>query len=86
MRRDRQPLLRAFLSGLACLLALPLLSAPAVADEGKTPRFEKADCWFVVPKGKARIRVQVSAAHTRAQLDRALDAFRKVGKKHGLVS
>jgi glycine C-acetyltransferase len=39
----------------------------------------------VVPKGKARIRVQVSAAHTREHLDRALTAFRKVGKKHGLV-
>jgi len=40
----------------------------------------------VVPKGKARIRVQISAAHTKAHLDRALEAFRKVGKKHGLVS
>jgi len=39
----------------------------------------------VVPKGKARIRVQISAAHTKAHLDRALDAFRKVGKKHGLA-
>jgi glycine C-acetyltransferase len=39
----------------------------------------------VVPKGKARIRVQVSAAHTKAHLDRALEAFQKVGKKHGLV-
>ncbi len=39
----------------------------------------------VVPKGKARIRVQVSAAHTREHLDRALAAFKKVGKKHGLA-
>jgi glycine C-acetyltransferase len=39
----------------------------------------------VVPKGKARIRVQISAAHTRQHLDRALEGFRKVGKKHGLV-
>jgi glycine C-acetyltransferase len=39
----------------------------------------------VVPKGKARIRVQVSAAHTREHLDRALAAFHKVGKKHGLI-
>jgi len=39
----------------------------------------------VVPKGKARIRVQISAAHTREHLDRALDGFRKVGKKHGLA-
>ena len=40
----------------------------------------------VVPKGKARIRVQISAAHTNPHLDRALEGFRKVGKKHGLVS
>jgi glycine C-acetyltransferase len=39
----------------------------------------------VVPKGKARIRVQISAGHTREHLDRALTAFGKVGKKHGLV-
>ena len=35
----------------------------------------------VVPRGQARIRVQLSAAHTREQLDRALAAFIKVGKK-----
>ncbi|MEK7468228.1 MAG: glycine C-acetyltransferase [Planctomycetota bacterium] len=39
----------------------------------------------VVPKGQARIRVQISAGHTRPQLDRALEAFAKVGKKHGVV-
>jgi glycine C-acetyltransferase len=32
-------------------------------------------CHPVVPQGAARIRVQVSALHTRAMLDRALDAF-----------
>ena len=39
----------------------------------------------VVPKGQARIRVQVSAAHTREHLDKALAAFEKVGKKYGLI-
>jgi glycine C-acetyltransferase len=39
----------------------------------------------VVPKGQARIRVQLSAAHTDGQIDRALEAFAKVGKKHGVV-
>ena len=39
----------------------------------------------VVPKGQARIRVQLSAAHTREQLDRALAAFRKVGDKYGIL-
>lgn len=40
----------------------------------------------VVPKGKARIRTQMSAAHSRADLDRALAAFKKVGKKMGVIS
>jgi glycine C-acetyltransferase len=39
----------------------------------------------VVPKGQARIRVQLSAAHTREQLDRCIDAFTRVGKKHGVI-
>jgi glycine C-acetyltransferase len=39
-----------------------------------------------VPKGKARVRTIVTATHTRAELDRALEAFRKVGKKLALVS
>jgi len=39
----------------------------------------------VVPKGQARIRVQLSAAHTREHLDRALTAFEKVGKALGVV-
>jgi glycine C-acetyltransferase len=39
----------------------------------------------VVPKGKARIRVQVSAAHTRQELDLALAAFAKVGKRYGVI-
>ena len=39
----------------------------------------------VVPKGKARIRVQLSAAHTRAQLDIAIAAFDKVGKDLGVI-
>ena len=39
----------------------------------------------VVPQGKARIRVQLSAAHTRPQLDRALAAFIKVGARLGVL-
>ena len=37
-----------------------------------------------VAKGKARVRTIVTATHTKAELDRALEAFRKVGKKLGL--
>ena len=39
----------------------------------------------VVPKEKARIRVQLSAAHTREQLDQAIAAFEKVGKELGVI-
>ncbi len=35
----------------------------------------------VVPKGKARIRVQISAAHSQEQIKKAIDAFTAVGKK-----
>ena len=39
----------------------------------------------VVPKGKARIRVQMSAAHEQNHLDKAINAFVKVGKEMGVV-
>lgn len=39
----------------------------------------------VVPKGQARIRTQLSAAHEKRQLDVALAAFKKVGEKHGIL-
>ena len=39
----------------------------------------------VVPKGQARIRVQMSAAHEKAHLDRAIAAFEKIGKKLGVL-
>ncbi|MCG7587038.1 glycine C-acetyltransferase [Photobacterium sp. OFAV2-7] len=39
----------------------------------------------VVPKGQARIRTQMSAAHNREQLDKAIDAFIEVGKDMGII-
>ncbi len=39
----------------------------------------------VVPEGRARIRVQMSAAHTRAQLERAVEAFAKVGRALAVI-
>jgi glycine C-acetyltransferase len=39
----------------------------------------------VVPRGKARIRVQVSAAHTVEMIDKAVDAFSRVGRKLGVI-
>ena len=39
----------------------------------------------VVPKGQARIRTQMSAAHTREQLDKAIDAFIRIGRELGVI-
>jgi len=40
----------------------------------------------VVPKGKARIRVQLTGAHTKEQIDRAVEAFIEVGYEKGIIS
>jgi glycine C-acetyltransferase len=40
----------------------------------------------VVPKGAARIRVQLSAAHTRAHIERAVAAFTRIGRELGVIS
>ena len=39
----------------------------------------------VVPRGEARIRVQISAAHTREQLDKAIAVFEETGKAVGVI-
>ena len=56
--------------------------ASAMAQEGI---FVTGFYYPVVPQGQARIRVQISAAHTREQLDRAVTAFIKVGKDLGVL-
>ncbi|PRQ07972.1 glycine C-acetyltransferase [Enhygromyxa salina] len=43
-------------------------------------------CYPVVPKGQARIRVQLSAGHSSAQIDRAVAAFTKIGRQLGVIS
>jgi glycine C-acetyltransferase len=40
----------------------------------------------VVPKGQARIRTQISAAHTKTQLDKAIAAFIRIGKDMGVIA
>ena len=40
----------------------------------------------VVPKGQARIRTQMSAAHTREQLDKAIEAFTRIAKEMGIIA
>jgi glycine C-acetyltransferase len=40
----------------------------------------------VVPKGQARIRVQISAAHTREHIDKAIQGFTEIGRELGIIS
>jgi glycine C-acetyltransferase len=47
--------------------------------------FVRGFTYPVVPLGRARIRVQISAAHTRDQMDRAIAAFADIGKKYGVI-
>ena len=56
--------------------------AAKLQDEGV---FVTGFYYPVVPKGQARIRVQVSAGHTFEQLDRCIAAFRKVGKELNVI-
>ena len=61
------------------------LSQDFAAEMQKEGIFVTGFYYPVVPKGQARIRVQLSAAHTREELDRAINAFIKVGKKLGVI-
>jgi len=56
--------------------------ARALLDEGI---YVKGFFFPVVPRGQSRIRVQISAAHTPAQIDRAVDAFVRVGSALGVL-
>jgi glycine C-acetyltransferase len=56
--------------------------ARAILDEGI---YVVGFSFPVVPKGKARIRVQISAAHERSHIDRAIEAFTKVAKEMGVI-
>ncbi|PIR18409.1 MAG: glycine C-acetyltransferase [Deltaproteobacteria bacterium CG11_big_fil_rev_8_21_14_0_20_49_13] len=47
--------------------------------------YVKGFSYPVVPKGEARIRTQVSAAHTKEHLDKAITAFAKICKKHSVI-
>jgi glycine C-acetyltransferase len=56
--------------------------AAAMLDEGI---YVIGFSYPVVPKGQSRIRVQLSAAHSPEMVDRAIDAFTRVGKKLALI-
>jgi len=57
--------------------------AAALLDEGI---YVTGFFYPVVPQGQARIRTQMSAAHTREHLDRAIDAFTRVGRRLGVLA
>ena len=57
------------------------LSQKFAAEMAKEGIFVTGFYYPVVPQGQARIRVQLSAAHTREHLDRAVEAFVKVGQR-----
>ena len=61
------------------------LSQDFAAEMQKEGIFVTGFYYPVVPKGQARIRVQLSAAHEHEHLDRAITAFVKVGKKLGVI-
>jgi glycine C-acetyltransferase len=52
-------------------------------DEGV---FAMAIGFPTVPRGKARIRVMISASHAREDLDQGLQAFARVGRRLGVIS
>ena len=73
----------------SAILAVMLYDAPLsqkfaarMAEEGI---FVTGFYYPVVPKGQARIRVQISAAHEKQHLDKAIAAFIKVGKELGVL-
>lgn len=70
---------------LAVMLYDAKLSQEMAADLLKEGIYVTGFYYPVVPKGQARIRVQVSAGHERKHLDRCVEAFVKVGKKHGVI-
>jgi 7-keto-8-aminopelargonate synthetase-like enzyme len=66
---------------LATLAALPL----AARAQDRPIRLLVGFFFPVVPKGQARIRVQISAVHEREHLERAVAAFTQAGKELGIL-
>ena len=70
---------------VAVMLYDPILAGKFASAMAKENIFVTSFTYPVVPKGKDRIRVQLSAAHTREHLDKAVAAFIKVGKDLGVI-
>jgi glycine C-acetyltransferase len=69
-----------------------MLGEAPLAQQFSRELFEAGLCFAMslgfptVPRGKARIRVMISASHSRADLDAGLDAFATVGRKLNVIS
>lgn len=95
--RDNAAFFRAQLTGLGYTLVpgehpiIPIMLSDATLATNLADRLLQEGVYVVgfsypvVPKGQARIRVQMSAAHTRPQLERAVTAFAKVGRELGVI-
>jgi glycine C-acetyltransferase len=95
--RDNAAFFRSELSALGFNLApgthpiIPILLGDAALATHMAGRLLQAGVYVigfsypVVPQGQARIRVQMSAAHTRPQLERAVEAFAAVGRTLGVI-
>jgi glycine C-acetyltransferase len=70
---------------------VPIMLGDAALAQTMSARLQKAGVyikglWYpVVPQGEARLRAQISAGHSKAELDRALGAFQQVGRKLGVI-
>lgn len=70
---------------VAVMLYDAKLSQDFAAEMQKEGVYVTGFYYPVVPQGQARIRVQISAAHTKEQIDKAVEAFVKVGKRLGVI-
>lgn len=71
---------------------IPVMLGEAVVAQNFARELQKEGIYVtgffypVVPKGQARIRTQMSAAHTTEQIERAIDAFTRIGKQLGVIA
>ncbi len=71
---------------------IPVMLGEAVVAQKPCPRAAERRIYVtgffypVVPKGQARIRTQMSAAHTPEQIERAVEAFTRIGKQLGVIA
>ncbi len=82
IKEGTHPIVPVMFPGAADCARLAGQVAAAMLEEGI---YVVGFSYPVVPRGQARIRVQLSAAHSPAQIDRAVTAFTRVGKKLGVI-